>query len=184
MTFDKFAKDWEATDPMSIQDWLLIGRDRVLPDLLPMPAGQHINLGQGKRPIGDARPLDREHGWSAEHDPLLMPAGSVAGIWAHAFFDYISQDRLLGLLSDCHHVLKPGGVMNIVGPHGNSDLWNEDALRKTRFTEDTWRNLFSSPWYDPQAGMACTFQFEVHACFILGVNWRNLSLFTQLVKHA
>jgi hypothetical protein len=46
----------------------------------------------------------------------------------------------------------------------------------------TWRNLFDNPWYDAQARGPKLDKLRVHACFILAVDWRNLSLFTQLVK--
>ncbi len=161
---------------LGIEEWFWIGRARTIPDLLPLPPGVQINLGAGNRQIGSAVPLDREHGWNAEGWPIPFDEESVSVIWAHAFLSYLSDpDTIFG---ECWRVLRPGGVMMIVEPHGNSDLWNEDPRRKTRYTEESWRTLFNNPWYTTEGAPA----FKVHACFVIGVVWRNLSLFTQLVK--
>lgn len=165
---------------MDIQQWFLIARDREIPELLDIPPGPQLNLGQGRRPIGAARPLDLEHGWDATTDPIPEQSETISGIWAHAFFDYLADP--VKVLVECNRVLAPEGVINIVTPHGLSDLWAEDILRKTHFHEETWRNLLNNPWYDSQAGTKGILSLEVHTCFIMGVVWRNLSLFTQLVK--
>jgi SAM-dependent methyltransferase len=171
------AKEFNPFRTPSIQEWFQIARARGIAPLSMMDPGVHLNLGQGNRPINEATPLDLERGWNGMYHPIPAEDNSVAGIWAHAFLDYLPDPVFC--LRECERVLKPGGVMNICGPHGLSDLWAEDMLRKTRFTEETWSRLFDNPWYSPSER---PWQFEVHVCFIMGVNWRNLSLFTQLVK--
>jgi SAM-dependent methyltransferase len=165
---------------MRIQEWVEVARDRHVSKLLVMPEGPQLNLGAGRREIGEAIPLDKEHGWNADREPIPFESESIAGIWAHAFLDYVVDP--VAVLAECQRVLMPGGVMNIVGPHGLSDLWEEDLLRRNRFHEMTWRNLFDNPWYDAQAEGPRLNLFIVHACFIFGVDWRNLSLFTQLLR--
>ena len=177
---DRFAFDWDATGDMTVEDWFLIARARVIPPPAPMPSGRHLNLGAGFRQIGDAEPLDRERDWDADTHRIPARDESVAGIWAHAFLGYVADP--VAVLAECQRVLQPGGVMNIVEPHGLSDLWAEDVTRKNRFTEETWKNLMGNRFWDPQAGRPVRVDLEVRSCFIVGVVWRNLSLFTQLIK--
>lgn len=177
---DSLALEWDSTSWPTIQEWFLIARAREIPNLAPMRPGIHLNLGAGFRNIGDAIPLDREHGWDADQEPIPYRDESVSGIWAHAFLGYVADP--VAVLAECQRVLAPGGVMNIVEPHGLSDLWAEDVRRKNRFTEETWKNLMANRYWDPQADRARRVNFAVRSCFILGVVWRNLSLFTQLIK--
>jgi DNA modification methylase len=120
---DEFARQWDNTWALDIEDWFMIARARHIPLPLPMPCGNHINLGAGFRAIGDSVPFDRERGWDADREPLPYADGSVAGIWAHAFLGYVLDP--LAVLVECQRVLGPGGVMNIVEPHGLSDLCAE-----------------------------------------------------------
>lgn len=168
----------------TIQEWFEIARDRHIPPLLTIPNGDVVlNLGAGGRPIvGCHNELDLEHGVDLNAGLPMYDSESVDGIIAHACFGYIEDP--IALLAECQRVLRPGGVMNIVEPHALSDLWAEDVRRRSRFTEETWKNLFENRYWDSQAGTgAPRLDFlHVHACFIIGVVWRNLSLFTQLVK--
>jgi len=165
---------------MEVLDWFLLARARDIPLPLDLPDGLQLNIGAGKRDILDTVPLDRERGWVWPRDPIPYEDETVSGIWAHAFVDYL--DDPIAIFREFWRVLKWGGVVNLVMPHGNSDLWNEDVLRRTRYTEETWRNLFNSPWYSPADEEGPAPPFTVHTCFIMGVVWRNLTLFTQLVK--
>jgi SAM-dependent methyltransferase len=164
-----------SSEHFDIAEWFLIGRAREIPSLVP-PSHPQINLGAGRRQIGTSMALDLEHGWDGERDPIPFPDGSVGTIWAHAFLSYL--DRPDPIFRECARVLRVGGTMNIVEPHGNSDLWNEDPRRRTRYTEESWRTLFHNPWYETEGAA----RLQVHACFVIGVVWRNMSLFTQLVK--
>lgn len=174
---DRYAKYHQEQDGLTIAQWMRIAWAREVPTPLPMPAGTTLNLGAGYRNIGSSIPLDLEHGWDANNEPLDMryEPGSIAGIWAHGFFEHVRNP--IAVLRGCEAVLEPGGVLNIVVPHGLSDMWAEDLTHEKRFTEDTFRNLFGNPYYD-----AGDWAFDIHTCFIMGVAWRNLALFTQLVK--
>ena len=143
-----------------------------------------LNLGAGKRHIGQAQPLDLEHGWDADTNAIPWRTASVFGIWAVGFFEHL--ERPVKALAECQRVLRPGGIINIVTPHALSDCFAKDLYHHHGFTEETWQNLFDNPYYDnayPDGG-GVEWKLKVHACFIMGVEWRNLALFTQLVKGA
>ena len=76
-------------------------------------------------------------------------------------------------------------------PHGLSDLYIEDVTHKHPFSEATWENIFANPYYDTSDSMEgrrasgerpFEWRLEVRANFIMGVVWRNLALFTQMVR--
>jgi SAM-dependent methyltransferase len=183
---DRIAKQVDNTAQQSLDSWFEFAWARTIPLPLPMPEGTHLNLGAGNRHIGDAIPLDFEHGWNADLEPIPYDDGSVAGIHANGFFEHV-QDPI-AVLWECQRVLQPGGVLNIVVPHGLSDLWAEDVTHVKRLTEETWSNIFDNPYYDTTAGhgsgpgKSLPWQMGVRTCFIMGVVWRNLALFTQIQK--
>jgi hypothetical protein len=185
----KVANDWASAfdkREMDIQDWFMLSMARMIPPLYPFPISSKpiLNLGAGYRQIGKSVPLDLEHGWNAETDWLqdankvVYHNGSIAGIWAHGFFEHISPARVPIILWECQRVLCYGGVLNIVVPHALSELYHEDITHKSQWTEATLKNLFDNPYYDTKE----RWQLHIHAQFIMGVAWRNLALFIQLVK--
>lgn len=170
---------------MTIQEMFQLAADRYIPDLKPMPPGRHLNLGQGYRQIGDAQPLDLEHGWDADKMQIPAQPETITGIWANGFFEHVENP--VAVLRECQRVLVPGGILNIVVPHGLSDLWAEDVTHVKQFTEASWRNLFRNAYYDTTQGdgtAGAPWLFNVHCSFIMGVVWRNLLLFTQLIRVA
>ena len=165
---------------LDIAHWFEFAWNRRVNRPLAVPPGPQLNLGAGYREVPWAESLDREHDFDLENPGAweAYRSGEIAGIWAHGVFEHI-QD-IPTLLKQCERVLMPRGVLNIVTPHGLSDLQAEDVDHKHPIVEDTWRNIFDNPYY--KAGYAEGWQLRVHTCFILGVAWRNLALFTQLVK--
>lgn len=187
---DAFSRQLDEHADMTTADWFKVAWAREIPEPLPvpMPVGDRedpewlptLNLGAGFRHIGGSVPLDYESGWDADTMPIPYKDSSIAGIWAHGFFEHVKDPR--AVLAECQRVLVTGGVLNIVVPHGLSDLYVEDIDHKHPFSEETWRNIFSNPYYDATAKTGVPWQLEIHTCFIMGVVWRNLALFTQLVK--
>jgi SAM-dependent methyltransferase len=163
-----------------VLDWFYHARAREIPDLIEPSPGPWLDLGAGKRPMPGCEPLDLEHGWDADKSPIPKPANSVTAIFAHAFLGYVESP--VSVLAECQRVLVKGGLLFVVEPHASSDLWNEDILRRNRFHEETWSRLLDNPWYDAQARGPALDRLKVHTCFTMGVVWRNMSLFTQLVK--
>jgi SAM-dependent methyltransferase len=177
-----FGQLWDPHDKIRIEDWFELGWAQRIAPPLPMPAGETLTLGAGYRVIGNSTPLDLEHGWNA--DEMNIPRGddSIAGIYAFGFFEHL--ERPVWCLSECQRVLQLGGVLSIVTPHALADCQQKDLYHKCGFTEETWQNLFDNPYYDNAYpdGKGIEWTFKVHTCFIMGVVWRNLALFTQLVK--
>lgn len=169
-----------ANGQMSIQDWFGFAWNReVRAPLPPHPTAQQLNLGAGYREVPFAQSVDLEHGAD-----LGSPAtwdnfgdGTIGTIWAHGVFEHLEDP--VYVLWQCQRVLMPGGTLNIVVPHGLSDLHAEDITHKHPFVEDTWRNIFDNPYYRASDEK---WELEIHTQFIMGVVWRNLALFTQFVK--
>lgn len=177
---ENIEADLDVEPEMSVLDWFGFAWNRHVPAPLMTEKGQHLNLGAGYREVPWATSVDREHGFDLEEGLPQWADESVVAIWAHGVFEHI-QDPVK-LLWECQRVLIPTGVINIVVPHGASFLYLEDIDHKHPFTEETWRNLFSNPYYDATGQRE--WELTVRTCFIMGVAWRNLALFTQLVKEA
>jgi len=165
--------------PLDIQRWFDLAWAREVPYLLPMPDGLVLNLGAGKRMISDSVPLDLENGWDAERYTIPYGDDSVAGIWAHGFFEHLTPQAVIRTLRDCERVLKTNGVLNIVVPHALCENAVEEIEHYTPFTENSIANLIANPYYQHQAG---DWKLEIYATFIMGVVWRNMAVFSQLVK--
>lgn len=194
MTDQDFSRNYSHRSRANIRDWFEIAMDRVIPNIVPMPnnALPVLNLGAGYRMIGDSIPLDLERGWDADSvdgriylpkdtgsDRLyLTRSDSVAGIWAHGFFEHISDP--IRMLKECQRVLCPGGVLNICVPHGMSELAWEDLTHKHQFQEGSWKNLMANPYY--RVGDEDRWTLRVRANFIMGTVWRNMALFTQMIN--
>jgi hypothetical protein len=163
---------------MRIEDWMFIGRNREIPTPLDPPEGKMIDLGAGKRPVGGAIAFDRPE-WNAGERMDWLADESVGTIWMNGFVDYLNDDTLAMTLWECCRVLRPDGIINVVVPHGMSELSASDPSKLTRWNEKSWRNFLENPHWE---AFGTGIPLRVHTQFILGIVWRNLSLFTQLVK--
>lgn len=143
----------------------------------PPPGTRQLNLGAGYREVDWAESIDLEHGFDLEEMSLPSHDEEVGAIWAHGVFEHVSNYGWL--LRECERVLVKGGVLNIVVPHGASFLQLEDPSHKTAWTEESWKAVLENEYYQPDGSPT---MLRVHTCFIIGVVWRNLALFTQLVK--
>jgi predicted SAM-dependent methyltransferase len=176
---NKFAAKYDAED-LTIQDWFMLAWARQIPELLPMPEGQHLNLGAGNRQIGLSKPLDLEHGWDAANDLIPFLDETISGIWAHGFFEHLSPYVAIEVLTECERVLIDGGVLNVVVPHALTENAVEELEHYSQWHEATIPNLIKNPYYEHTKSLK---NLHVHTTFIMGVVWRNLALFTQLVKY-
>lgn len=165
---------------MRIEDWFKIGMKREVLPPLPVPLGERaIILGAGQEDLGGIR-LDLP-AWNGEEDPIPEPANSVGAVWANHFLEHLREPY--HVLGEVQRVLRPGGIFNVVVPHGMSELYHDNIDHRTPFSENSFKHLLEETYYDTTAKAEVRrWQFRVHTCFIMGVVWRNLSVFIQLVK--
>lgn len=142
--------------------------------------GQCINLGIGTKVLPERVVSIGLPNWNAETDPLPFSDGTVSEIWALHFLEHI--ENVLGVLRECHRVLNPGGVMNIVVPYGACHMYVHDLTHRHMFNEDTWRQTFKNAYYQDKE-IEGGWQWEVGTNVIMGVKGENLALLTQLLKH-
>lgn len=174
----EFEHNWDNIKPPYIEDWFHIGLARHIDPPLGMPPGVHLDLGAGNREIGDSIAIDLEHGFDLNEDDIPFGSESVAGIWANQFFEHL--DNPIHCLRECERVLAVGGVLNIVVPHAMSEMYQEELTHKSKFAEGIWYKLLEKDYHWSREG---EWNLRVHTCFIMGILWRNLCMFTQLVKY-
>jgi len=155
-----------------------LGIDRPIPSWYAAEPPM-VNLGAGRKQITDATPLDAEHGWLAGEE-MPFESDSIGTIYAYHFLEHLTKIEIISVLRECERILVPGGVMNTVTPHWDTEAANQDLDHKSRWTESTWKNLFKNPYYDgtmPRSWLL----YEV-GTLIIGVFQRNLMVVSQLRK--
>jgi predicted SAM-dependent methyltransferase len=63
--------------------------------------------------------MEAREGWTVGHDlnePFPLPDGLVDRILSEHCLEHLPEDRLPGLLVECHRVLQPGGFMRFAVP--------------------------------------------------------------------
>lgn len=165
---------------MDINNLFELGMKRHIP-LLCQPGEIAINLGAGKQEIKGAKSLDLPK-WDAERDMIPYHDGSVDTIYAFHFLEHLPAGRVIYMLREFERVLKVGGTANVVVPHRLSQMAYHDLDHKTFFCEETWRTLFSTPYYDKNREVP--WRLEVGTNIIIGIVERNLALMTQLRRTA
>lgn len=161
---------------MRLKEFVKLGLARDIDDFANIPEGLIVNIGAGLKLIDGAVPLDYPE-WDADSMPIPFEDESVSGFHCYHFLEHTRNP--VAVLLEMQRVLKPGGVINIVVPYYTSQMQAHDLDHKNRFCEETWRVLFSNPYYDKNK---INWELKVHVNFIFGLVERNLSLFTQLVK--
>lgn len=174
--FDIVDVDEEGGDP--IIDMFRLGMKR---DIAPLLASGDtaINLGAGKQHIAGAINLDLPE-WNAEVQTIPCGDASVDTIYAFHFLEHLPASRVIFMLREFERVLKVDGTANIVVPHRLSQMAWHDLDHKTVFCEETWRTLFSTPYYDKNREVP--WKLRIGTNIIIGVVERNLALLTQLVR--
>lgn len=170
-----------AKDNLTLHSLFTAGMKRTL--LAPRQALEGLptlELGPGNRPVFKADLVLELPGWNGDTMPIPLASDSVGGIYAFHFFEHFTGKRVIELLRECERVLHPGGVLNIVVPHRLGAMAFQDLDHKAFFTEDSWRELFSNPFYDK--GREVPWRLTINTNVIIGIVERNLALMTQLVK--
>ena len=164
---------------MNIQELFQIGMDREINWLLDHTNANYpiqLNLGAGNKEVEGAMSLDFPE-WNADRNYIPMNENSVDVIHMYHFLEHIAEPVLM--LKECQRILRPGGFINIVVPYYTSQMAAHDLDHKHVFCEETWKTLFSTPYYNKNK---IDWQFDIHVNFIMGVVERNMALFTQLRK--
>ncbi len=167
----------DANKIKTIQNLFKIGMARDIPELLYKEGGIQINVGAGKwKILENSIPIDFPE-YDAENDQLPFEDESIDVLHAYHFFEHIKDP--IKVLKEFERVLKIGGYANIVVPYYNSGLQARHLQHFSQFSELTWDTLFNEYSYDTGYD---EWKLKVHTTFIMGVEERNLSLITQLVK--
>lgn len=152
---------------------------KYLPAEIITPTGLVVNLGAGNSPIPGTISLDYPK-WNAESDSLPFEDNSLDGIYAFHFLEHLSGVHVIKLLADMQRKLKIGGVATFGTPHRLGSMAYHDLDHKTFWSEDTFKNLFKNPYYDKNREQP--WNFSIRFNMIMGLNERNLILFTQLQR--
>lgn len=161
--------------PKTMIDFFNLGMNRDFKDI-EIPEGKcFLNLGAGNKKIQGVVPLDLSE-WNANEDIIPALNGDIDGIFMIHFLEHVNDP--IHVLSECHRVLRKGGLVYIVVPYGISILATQDLNHKHFFNENTWKILFNNKYYD----QPLKDKFEIKFNFIIGENQKNLCLFTQLSK--
>lgn len=156
------------------------GMDRPQPDWVDiLPDKPALNLGAGYKYLAGTFAIGAEQGWWAG-SPLPFDDGGCGGIFTYHFFEHLGKDIFFDVLRECERVLAVGAPLNVVVPHYQSEGAFHDLDHKQFFTESTWKNLMHNTYYD--GTMPRTWSFDIGLNLIIGLNSRNLSLFTQLIR--
>ncbi len=162
---------------MNFNEFFKQAMDRDVAPLLPDNRhGAGLNLGAGNKKISYSAPLDFPD-WDADSDPIPYEDNSVGIIYAYHFLEHCKDP--VKVLQECQRVLKVGGTMNICVPYYTSQMAAHDLDHKHQFCEETWKTLFSTPYYDKNK---IEWKFSIGFNLICGVVERNLCLLTQLIK--
>jgi hypothetical protein len=170
----------EEVFTMPFQALFRLGMKRDVPDIIaPTKGGVNINLGAGKQVIPGFSPLDYPS-WDAEKQGIPLFDNSVNHIFAFHFFEHFHGKRVIELLREVERVLVPGGVLTAVIPHRLGSMAYHDLDHKSFWTEDNWKILLSTPYYDKHR--ETPWQLVVGFNVIAGLVERNLAVISQLIK--
>jgi hypothetical protein len=173
---------------LDIQQFFLYGLDRTIPQLHLPPAGEHLNLGPGRRKIIPETTGLGLPDWNAHIMQIPRQDETVAAIHCYQFIEHFrgtsmrecDEVGVVDLLREMERVLMPGGCIYLASPYYKSAMAYQALDHKSYWNEEIWHWLFGNEYYDDHEGRG--WQLRVHACFIMGVVERNINLFTQLVK--
>lgn len=164
--------------PFSLLDNFSVGMDRRIPVWLPFLPGAVVNLGAGKKHIHGTLALDLPV-WHAG-EPLPFDDGEISGVLAYHFFEHLDGAIVVSVLREIERVLKPGGILNTVIPHWDSEGANQDIDHKSTWSESSWRNILENPYYDTTVPR--DWKLVENVTMIVGLVQRNLVIVSQLVR--
>jgi len=152
---------------------------KYLPADIITPTGIVANLGAGNSHIPGTISLDYPV-WNAETDPLPFADKTLDGVYAFHFLEHLSGVNVIKLLAEMQRTLRVGGVATFCTPHRLGSMAYHDLDHKSFWCEDTFKNLFKNPYYEKNRELP--WKFDIRFNMIMGLNERNLALFTQLER--
>jgi ubiquinone/menaquinone biosynthesis C-methylase UbiE len=130
---------------MNLKNIVALGLARDVNEFVDMPNGIILNVGAGNKLIANSIPLDWPL-WDADKDIIPYEDNSISGVHCYHFLEHVSDP--VKVLQEFQRVLCDGGVLNIVVPYYRSQMNYHDLDHKKSFCEETWRVLFSNPYYN------------------------------------
>ncbi len=161
---------------MNFNEFFKLAMDRDTCKILPNSKGIVLNLGAGNKLIPGAVALDYPL-WDADNCHIPYPDDSINQIHAYHFLEHCKYP--VEILKECQRVLKLGGHISICVPYYTSQMSAHDLDHKHQFCEETWKTLFSTPYYDKNK---IEWKFKIGFNLICGIAERNMCLLTQLIK--
>ncbi len=158
---------------MRIQEMFRLGMKRDVGNLISS-YGRELELGPGNSPKEGCEYLELPE-WDAECGIIPFKDEQFDVIHMYHFLEHCSNP--ISILKECERVLKKGGQINIVVPHCKGELAFEDIDHKFFYHEKTIPQMIYNKGYGVK-----NLNLDVNVNFIMAVDFRNLSIFTQLVK--
>jgi len=81
--------------------------------------------------------------------PLPFEDNTFDCVLATHIFEHLEKTQWVKVVADIHRILKPGGAMIAVTPHGSSDVALGMAQHKQAFFECTWNTIRAESYTKP-----------------------------------
>jgi SAM-dependent methyltransferase len=88
--------------------------------------------------------------WNLEDLPMPFLDNSFDCVLATHILEHLGKDQWVRVVADIHRILKPGGAMIAVTPHGSSDVALGMAQHKQAFFECTWNTIRAESYTKPE----------------------------------
>ena len=106
--------------------------------------GSAANLGKGKTWVN--MDMNPKTGAEVIHDAVNIPwpfeSDSFDCVLASHFFEHVEKKMFFPIMNEVHRILKVGGYMLAMTPHGGSDDSWENPMHLMNFSQHTWLYLF------------------------------------------
>jgi SAM-dependent methyltransferase len=81
--------------------------------------------------------------------PLPFADNTFDCVLATHVFEHLDKIKWVYVVADIHRILKPGGALIAVTPHGSSDIAMAQAQHKGIFFEATWNTIRADSYTQP-----------------------------------
>jgi SAM-dependent methyltransferase len=107
------------------------------------PKGQNwINLDMNPKANPDVL-------WNLNNLPMPFKDNTFDCVLATHILEHLGKEQWVHVIADIHRILKPGGAMIAVTPHGSSDVALGMAQHKQAFFECTWNTIRAESYTKP-----------------------------------